>query len=158
MPTVHPVAPENGQDGAGITLAVLIERFEADKSPRLSPGKVTEYAALFRALKETWGEQRRVRTMDRAACRQIRDLVAALPPHAAQRWPGKSLAEVVEHAKAHGIPPMDPATGNAYLQRQSTLLRWAEREEYITKNPAVGLRMAEPEGDPRHARSPFAPE
>ena len=51
---------------------------------------------------------------------------------------------------------MDPATANAYLQRLSTMLRWAEREEYTTKNPAIGLRVAEPEGDPGHARNPFS--
>jgi integrase len=157
---VHPVAP-NGADGhadGGITLATLIERFEADKAPRLSPGKATEYQALFRLLKELWGEHKPVRTIDRAACRQVLDLVEVLPPHAAQRWPGKPLAGVAEHAKTRGIPPMDPATGNAYLQRLSTLLRWGEREEYLTRNPAVGLRVAEPEGDPRHARDPFAPD
>jgi integrase len=51
---------------------------------------------------------------------------------------------------------MDPATSNAYLQRLSTMLRWAEREEHLSKNPAVGLRVAAPEGDPRAARLPFS--
>jgi len=32
------------------------------------------------------------------------------------------------------------------------------REELCDRNPATGLRVAEPEGDPRHARNPFSPD
>jgi integrase len=109
-------------------------------------------------LRELWGPDKPVCEIDRADCRQVRDLVSHLPPHAAKRWPRLSLRQVAEHAREHDIAPMDPATANSYLQRLSTLLRWAEREELVDRNPAVGLRVAEPEGDPRYARNPFSPD
>jgi integrase len=147
-------AKRDGTDG--ITLGELIEQFSADKTARLSPGKVTEYHALFRLLRDAWGEHLPVRSISREHCRKIRELVAVLPAHASKRWAGKSLVEVAEHARKHALAPMDPATSNAYLQRLSTMLRWAEREEHLTRNPAVGLRVAQPEGDPRTARLPFS--
>jgi integrase len=117
---------------------------------------VTEYAALFRLLRDAGGEDRPVRSIGREDCRRIRDLVSVLPAHAAKRWPGKSLVEVAELARDKGLTPMDPATANAYLGRLSTLMRWAEREEYIARNPAVGLTVAAPETDAREARLPFS--
>jgi hypothetical protein len=141
------VQPGAKRDGAaGVTLGELIEQFSADKTARLSPGKVTEYHALFRLLRDAWGEHLHVRSISREHCRKIRDLVAVLPAHATKRWPGKSLLEVAEHARKHALAPMDPATSNAYLQRLSTMLRWAEREEHLTRNPAVGLRVSAPRG------------
>jgi hypothetical protein len=80
-----------------------------------------------------------VRSIGREDCRRIRDLVSALPAHATKRWPGKSMTAAAELARNKGLTPMDPATANAYLGRLSTLMRWAEREEYIAKDPAVGL-------------------
>jgi integrase len=141
-----------------VSLSDLIDRFTADKASRLSPGKATEYAALYRLLKELWGESKPVREIDRADCRAVRDIVSSLPPHASKHWPRLTLPQAAEHAREHGIPPMDPATANAYPSRLSTLLRWAQREELTDRNPAVGLRVAEPEGDPRHARNPFSPD
>jgi integrase len=139
-----------------ITLADLIDRFTADKVAHLSSGKVLAYQALFRLLRELWGDAKPVREIDRANCRQVRDVVSSLPPHASKRWPRLTLIQAAEHARQHGIPPMDPATANAYLSRLSTLMGWGLREELIGRNPAVGLRVAEPEGDPRHARNPFS--
>ncbi|MGH6896665.1 MAG: DUF6538 domain-containing protein [Geminicoccaceae bacterium] len=147
MFAVHPVS---------ISLSELIRRFSAEK--RLSPGKASEYEALYRMLRELWGDDKPAREIDRADCRQVRDLVSHLPPHATKRWPRLTLRQVAEHARERGIPPMDPATANAYLSRLSTLLRWAQREELTDRNPAIGLRVAEPEGDPRHARNPFSPD
>jgi hypothetical protein len=132
-----------------LTVGELLDRFKAEKEARLSPGKVTEYAALFRLLRDAWGEDRPVRSIGREDCRRIRDLVSALPAHATKRWPGKSMTAAAELARDKGLTPMDPATANAYLGRLSTLMRWAEREEYIAKNPAVGLTVAAPETDAR---------
>jgi integrase len=137
-----------------ITLAELIHRHKADK--RLSPGKAAEYEALYRMLRELWGSDKPVREIDRADCRQVCELVSHLPPHAAKRWPRLTLRQVAARAREDGISPMDPATANNYLGRLSTLLRWAQREELTDRNPAVSLRVSEPEGDPRYARHPFS--
>lgn len=91
---VQPGAKSAGAES--ITLGELIEQFSADKTARLSPGKVTEYDTLFRLLRELWGEAKPVRDINRADCRAVRDLVAVLPPHATKRWPNKTLIQVAE--------------------------------------------------------------
>jgi hypothetical protein len=48
---------------------------------------VLAYQALFRLLKELWGDGKPVRDIDRADCRQVRDVVSSLPPHASKHWP-----------------------------------------------------------------------
>ena len=144
------------QPVSSITLAGLIDRFTGDRASHLSHDHAIQYQALFRLLRELWGDTKPVREIDRSDCRAVRDLVSSLPPHASKRWPRLTLAEAAEHARQHGIAPMDPATANAYLSRLSTLVRWAQREEYLDRNPAIGLRVSEPEGDPRHARNPFS--
>jgi hypothetical protein len=136
MFAVQPVSP--------VTLAGLIERFTADRAAHLNHDHAIQYRALFRLLRELWGDTKPAREIDRADCRAVRDVVSSLPPHATKRWPRLTLPQAAQYAREHGIPPMDPATANAYLSRLSTLLRWAEREEYLDRNPAVGLRVAEP--------------
>jgi integrase len=46
-------------------------------------------------------------------------------------------------------------TANQHVARLSTMLKWAELEEYTPRNVAAGLQRTEP-GDPRDARHPFA--
>jgi integrase len=66
--------------------------------------------------------------------------------------------EVAEHARQRSLPPMAPKTANQHINRMSTILRWAEREEHIDRNPGAGLRVSAPETNPRDARRPFATE
>jgi hypothetical protein len=50
---VQPGATPAGAEG--ITLGELIDRFTADKGPRVRAKKMLEYGMLFRVLKEVWG-------------------------------------------------------------------------------------------------------
>jgi integrase len=153
------VAPPgaNGRNNAdGITLADLIERFTADKGPRVRVKKMLEYGMLFRVLREMWGEHRAIREIRPEDCHQVRDLLSILPANALKRFPTMTLLQAAEHARANGLAPMNPATANAYLGRLSTMLKWAARQWLIERNPAEGLTVAEPEGDPRSARAPFS--
>jgi integrase len=151
---VQPGAP-NGQDH-GLTVGELIEKFEADRAPRIGFSKAVEYGMLFRVLKELWGEHKPVREIAREDCRRVRDLLANLPPHASNRWPRLSLRQAAERARVDGLAVMSPTTVNAYAARLSTLFRWATREEFVARNPAEGLQVNAPD-DPRDARRPFAP-
>ena len=58
-----------------------------------------------------------------------------------------TTAQAAEHAKANGIAPMDPSTANKHIRRMSSVLRWAEQEEYVPRNVAIGLKVAAPEID-----------
>ena len=150
---VQPGAKQNGADGT--TLAELIERFTADKGPRVRAKKMLEYGMLFRALKELWGEYRPIREIRPEDCQRVRDLFSTLPANAVKRWPKLTLVQAAEHARQKALAPMRPTTANAYLGRLSTMFKWAARQWLIERNPAEALTVAEPEGDPRAARDPF---
>ncbi len=112
----------------------------------------------FRALTELRGAATPARDITRADCRRVRDVLSKLPPNATKRFRGKKLERVATTAEARGLRPMAARTANAYLTKLSALFRWAEREEFVARNPAVGLKVAEPEGDKRDARRPFSTE
>jgi integrase len=140
-----------------ITIGELLERFDADRTPHLAFSKAVEYQALFRALRETWGEHKPLAGITRADCRAIRELLASLPPHAAKRWPRLSLAQAAERARKDGLPTLSIGTVNSYTGKLSTLFRWASREEMTDRNAAEALQIAQLM-DPRDARRPFSIE
>jgi uncharacterized protein DUF6538 len=103
--------PVSSADGpGGLTLDELAQRFLAERAPAMLSKTLTEYEALARVLKEVWGEHLPVREITREHCRQIRDLFAALPSNWTKRFPRLTTMQAAEHAKAHGIAPMDPTT------------------------------------------------
>jgi integrase len=134
----------------------LIERFVADPArSHLQDKTRTDYAMLFRALRELWGGEKVVKTISREDCRRVVNLFSALPANASKRFHGMALERAAGRARARGLAPMKPVTANGHLNKLSTMLRWAEREEYLSKNPAVGLKVAAPETSRREARRPF---
>jgi hypothetical protein len=152
----HPVPPNGlGHADGGLTLAELTERFLAEKVSAMSAKTLIEYQALVRVLKEVWGEAMLVRQVTREHCRQVRDLFAARPSNWIKRFPRMNTAE---HARVNGIEPMHPATSNKHVRQPSSVLRWGELEHYVDRNVAVGLTVSAPEGDPRDARRPLAPD
>jgi len=52
---------------------------------------------------------------------------------------------------------MSPTTINSYVQRFSSLLNWAVKEDYLDRNPARGLRMVDPVRK-KNKRLPFNTE
>jgi integrase len=85
----------------------------------------------------------------------VRDVLASLPANARKKFTGMTLVEAARHAEKHHLEPMKPVTANGHLNKLSTLLRWAEREEYIDRNPAIGLSVAAPAINRREARKSF---
>jgi site-specific recombinase XerD len=148
---VQPVSP--GQ----LTIGELLDRFDADYTPHLAFSKAVEYQALFRALRETWGDHKPVAEITRADCRAIRDLLAGLPPHATKKWPHLSLAQAADRARRECLPTLSIGTVNSYMAKLSSLFRWSIREELATRNPAEALQITQPM-DPRDARRPFSIE
>jgi hypothetical protein len=152
------VQPVSSDGPGGLTLDELAQRFLAERAPAMLAKTLTEYEALARVLKEVWGEHLPVREITREHCRQIRDLFAALPSNWTKRFPHLTTMQAAEHAKTNGIEPMDPTTANKHIGRMSSMLRWAEREDFIARNPAAGLKVAKPQTDARDARRPFSIE
>ncbi len=153
----HP--PPNQPASPGLNLEALTEEFARQRTGRgVEKNSLKNYAILFEALTELLGPNKAVRAIDRADCRRVKDLFEKLPANARKRFPDMTLVEAAEHAHRQGLAPLNPVTANSHLSKLSALLRWAEREEYIERNPAVGLRVAAPEQSKRDARRPFGAE
>ena len=99
------------------------------------------HARVFNLLEEVLDRERLVPTIGRAEARKVRDLVAALPPNASKRFPGQPLAEIVTLAQHRGLAACHANTVNSFMAGFSSLMRWAEREGYLGKNPCAGLQL-----------------
>jgi hypothetical protein len=138
-----------------ITLDSLIERFKADPGRAGRRNKtLASYEFTFRMLREVIGTGTPVRRITREVCRRLRDLLTALPPNATKRFPKMTLAQAAEHAKAHGLPPLNDKTAQKHLAQTSALFRWAVAEEFMPSNPAERLTVASG-GPKRKARRPI---
>ena len=65
------------------------------------------------------------------------------------------VREAARVAKADDtIPTINATNLNAYMDRFATMLNWAVSEEYLGRNPARGLQLAETV-HPQDRRKPF---
>ncbi len=102
------------------------------------------YSSIFNHLIELVGENAPIQSVTREVCRDVLETLRCTPPNATKRYGKISPKAVVARAKAEGRLPMSPRTVNAHLIMLSALLNWAVKENYIDKNPARGLRVADP--------------
>ena len=96
---------------------------------------------VFRLLRELVGGSTDLNSINRERCREIREVLIALPPNATKRFPGMTLTAAAEMAKVKKLPGLNPQTINSHLNKVSALFNWAVREEMMSKNPAVGLMV-----------------
>lgn len=138
-----------------VTLGELITAYERDPARGgLTTKTVNSYAPVFRALRELLGADTPVRSITRDDCRRVRDVLVALPPNATKLFPRLPLEKIAHRAKAEGLPSLNAVTINNHLNNLSALFRWAIKEEHLDRNPAMGLRVAEPVAK-RDRRRPF---
>ncbi len=143
----------------GLTIRELIDRYNSDPARAgLSRKTVDGYRVAFGALQELMGHDTPIRAVTRKHCREVRDLLAQLPPNASKRFKGLPLRRAAEIGRAQGLPPLSPTAANSYLTNLSALFNYAVREEYLDKNPAAGLRVAAPETAPEERKEPFTLE
>jgi integrase len=88
------------------------------------------------------GAETPIAEIGRDTCRDLLAVLQRLPSNARKRFPALSPREAAEHAATNGIAPMSLANTNEYMNKLSTLLNWALREEWVTRNPASGIRVA----------------
>lgn len=153
-----PFTAQKPTGGAGITLGELIDRYMADpNASRSSPKTVEGYKVIFRVLREMLGEDVAVRSIDRADCERVRDLLRRLPPNASKRFKGLTLAESADRADAEGLNRLSPGTVNSYLSNLASLFRWALKSWHCDRNPAEGLQVVDHRRD-KDKRNPFSTE
>jgi integrase len=140
---VIPLA-EGNRRKSKITLERLIELHEADpkKTDKL-PKLQMRYDYVFRLLREVVGEAKDIKAIDRADCREVRDLLMTLPANATKKFPGKTFRQIsvaCSSMPAKDKPPaLSQTTQNSYLACISTLFQFAVNETYMTVNPAKAL-------------------
>ncbi len=69
----------------------------------------------------------------------MRDVLSKLPPNSSKKFPGKRLEKVAARAEQRGMRPLAPRTANSYMAKLSALFKWAEREEFVDRNPAISI-------------------
>lgn len=138
-----------------VTAAEACERYLGDPASRRTAKSLHLYRTTFATILAIIGSDIPLVSITREICRNVLSLLRDLPPNARKKWPQLSPQEAVSKARAEGIAPMSSANCNEYMNKLSTLLNWAVREEMITRNPARGLRIAETVAA-RDKRLPFS--
>jgi len=118
-------------------LSQLIESYLDDRSKHVQPRTLLIIRHAFSLLILIIGDVC-LNQLDRPTCRRFRDTLLRLPPRCLQKHRGRSVEQII----AVGEKPMHPKTVNKNIQFVSAMLKWAEREELIDRNPASGLSVS----------------
>lgn len=143
----------------GLTVSELINAFLSD--PRMqgvSAKRRTDYAMVFRVLREAWGGEKHVRELSREDFRVVRRLLRSIPKNSTKFFPGMSFRDAAIRASERGVPLLNPKTVATHLQKISTLFKWAENEDYIDRNLARGLADRGSSAHSDEDRHPFTVE
>jgi integrase len=142
----------------GITIDKLIEGYIADPNSKRSAKTLMGYQIIFRCLRELLGKDKPADSITREDCRKVREALQKLPSNATKRYPGLSIGQTIAKAALLKDPRLlSTQSVNGYLDCLSSLFRWAAREDYMAKNPAEGLRVAE-DLTAKELRLPFSLE
>ena len=143
----------------GLTVEELIHEFQNDPSRlETSSKKALDYGLAFRALREVVGIDTPISAITRDHCRSIRLLLMRVPTNASKKFPKASLEEAAKRAEKDELRTLSTTTVNSYLQKLSTLFRWAVHEQHMSGNPAERLAMADRSIADRDRRRPFNDE
>ncbi|MCP5381364.1 MAG: site-specific integrase [Kordiimonadaceae bacterium] len=124
------------------TLGELVEAYENDPqhqnwAPKTMPG----YQSIHRLIIEFFGTDRDANSINREDARRYREMILQYPRDATKKYGGLPLQQRIKKAKSEGAKLLSAYSKNQYIRRLSALLKWGEREEYVTRNPAVGLAI-----------------
>lgn len=138
VPATHvPVATSSV---GGTTVAQLITAYQAERVANHGEESTDrKYSHIFSALREALGEDRPVRSLNRADMREVRNLLQRVPKFATRRYPGLTLKAAAEKAEIDGGERISPSTVASYLQNLAAVFNWAVKEELLDKNPTTGL-------------------
>lgn len=125
-----------------LTMKALCDQYLASPDMRhIKPATVKSYKTTFSLLLQILGESTPIATINRETCRNARDLISQLPANYSKLYPGKSIRDIVAIAKEQELPTMTERNANKYIINLAALFNWAEKEEYLSKNPAVELTL-----------------
>jgi integrase len=140
------------------TLRDLLAIFLSDPSKVWTPKMRLSYENTVAIAGQVLGLDVPLRSIDREGCRRLLEMLQWLPRNPTKRFPKLTALQAADMARATGMTStLSHSSINAYMIRVSVLMNYAINEGYIDRNPARGLRIAEPTHK-RDRRLPFAPE
>jgi integrase len=112
---------------------------EQERGGNWSPKSRTEFGACLNLLSKFCGDIP-LSAIDHKAMREYKQALMKLPANMnkSPRYRGKDLHELI---KMDIENPMAPATVNKYLDRASSLFRYAVKNGYMSMNPAEGMQL-----------------
>ncbi len=130
---------------AGPTVGELYDAYMSDPTRDWSPTTRMAYQTTRRVVLAILGEHTPIRSITRAQCREMIEVLRWQPRNASKLFPGLSPVEIAARAKAEQRSDLiNAANLNTYLNKLGGVFNWAVREEMIDRNPAQGLRVPDP--------------
>ena len=158
LPTTIPVKVEQtrADDPKDKSIDDLFRLFLADPSKARSRKTDMHYESLKAIVSDVWGKGRKLRSIDREACRDLLEVLRWLPTNPTKRFPKLTTVKAAEMAKAEKLTStLSVASVNGYMTKLRTLLNFAVNEDWLDRNPARALHVVDPVRR-RDKRLPFS--
>jgi integrase len=124
-----------------VSFEELCARYLSDPAASRTAKSLHAYRSSLSMLVEIVGASTPSSAVDRAACRDVMNVLSTLPPNARKRWPDVPLREVARTAVGSGERAMSAANVNEHMNKLSTVLNWGIKEDLCAANSAKGLRL-----------------
>ncbi len=130
---------------AGTTLKEFYDAYMSDPTRDWSPRTRLAYNTTRRLTLSILGGDTPVRSITRAQCRDLIEVLRWLPRNSSKLFPGLSPVEVAAKDKASARTDLiSPSNLNTYLNKLCGVFNWAVKEELIDRNPTQGLKVPDP--------------
>ncbi|MDC7696158.1 site-specific integrase, partial [Asticcacaulis sp. DXS10W] len=138
VPTPEPANDE-------MTLQQVFDMFMSDPSKKRAWTTMARYRETMGVVFEVIPPSTPIKKVDRTMCRHVLEMVQWLPANATKRFPNQPIRMLCDKAKNGQIKRLISAqTVNFYMICFTAVLSFALSEEWADKNPAKGLRVADP--------------
>ena len=145
-----------------ISLGDLVEQFRDDyaKTHAVGEKRIGKLNAALDLSIRFFGHETPISRIDRSRCREFRDILNELPSNISKRFPDaeQPLADIAAETRKRNLPRMATETQAMYLSILKQLLRWAQSEGHIDRDPAADLSPLGEKQAPQEARNPFTIE
>jgi integrase len=139
-----------------LTLREVYDTYMTDPTRDWSPRTRMAYETTRRQALSLLGGDTPIRSITRAHCREMIELLRWLPRNSSKIYPKLSPVEIAAKSRKMGRTDLiSPANINTYLNKLCGVFNWAMKEQFIDRNPAVGLKVPDPILR-REKRLPFA--
>lgn len=135
------------------------EKHEEYELNGVSQKRQDKVVGHIRTLVEIIGPDTRVSEIGDEAVRNVRSVLATLPPNRKKLYPGRSIDEAAARARQEKKNSLSPTTQQLYLDDLRGILSLAVRRKLLTSNPAAAIKPLKKNTLAAHERrSPFTPE